>query len=144
MSTTRLAALVERGRAKAESLMTLELDVYEPTGTGKDADGYDVVEYTKRGRVKGQAQAASRAGGDTQTRYVDVGGVSRPVLVGGLKIPISAALPAAGEQRGIGWEYEVAEVGRVDDPALLGRRYLVVEAPVKSYATARRLDVVEV
>jgi hypothetical protein len=30
------------------------------------------------------------------------------------------------------------------DPALLGRRFQVVSVPAKSFATARRLDVVEV
>jgi hypothetical protein len=52
-------------------------------------------------------------------------------------------VPTAGDQ-GIGWEYLCTAVGAHDDPTLLGRRFLVVNAPAKSFATARRLDVVEV
>jgi hypothetical protein len=52
-------------------------------------------------------------------------------------------VPTAGDQ-GIDWEYLCTAVGAHDDPTLLGRRFLVVNAPAKSFATARRLDVVEV
>jgi hypothetical protein len=65
------------------------------------------------------------------------------VLRAGLHIPISSDLPTAGD-RGVGWEYEVTAIDSFDDPTLLGRRFLVVNAPAKSFATARRLDVVEV
>ena len=81
---------------------------------------------------------------DSGTRYVNIGGVERPVIDGGLHIPLSAPVPVASEQRGQGWEYEVTALGPADDPALLGRRYLVISVPAKSFATARRLDVVEV
>lgn len=124
--------------------MTLTLAAYSPNGTTKDENDYDVPVYASEGSTPGRIQSGSRAGGDTPTRYVTIGGVARPVLSGGLHIPISAPVPVASEQRGAGWEYEVTAIGSADDPALLGRRYLVVGAPAKSHATARRLDVVEV
>lgn len=130
-------------RADAESLMTLTLAAYSPNSFTTDADGYQVPAFTPEGSTFGKVQAGSQAGQDTATRNVSIGGVERPVLSGGLHIPISAPVPVAGEQRGVGWEYVVTGVGSVDDPALLGRRFLVVGVPVKSFATARRLDVIE-
>lgn len=135
-------SVLARSRQAAESLMTLTLTAYSPNGTTTDADGYEVPAFTSQGTVKGKIQAGSQSGQDTATRYVSIGGVERPVLVGGLHIPISASVPVASEQRGQGWEYVVTAVGAADS-ALLGRRYLVVGAPAKSFATARRLDVVE-
>lgn len=133
-----------QGRAAAMAeLMTLTLVAYSPDGTAKDADGYDVVGYVDRGQTVGYVPRKSRAGSDAATRYLNIGGTERPVLMGGLSIPIDAPLPSAGEQVGNGWEYEVAVIGPEDDPALLGRRFLVVAVPVVS-TTARRLDVVEV
>ena len=129
--------------------MTLTLTAYSPNGTPTDADGYQVPDYLDEGDTPGKVQAGTRAGQDAPTRYVSVGGVDRPVITGGLHIPLDmfvldGLLIAASDQRGIGWEFEVISIGPDDDPALLGRRYLVVGVPVKSYATARRLDVVEV
>lgn len=140
----RLNARLLRGQAMAESMMTLTLAAYSPTGLAPDADGYETLQFADEGPTSGKVQGGSQAGKDTPTRYVNVGGVERPVLAAGLHIPITSAVPVAGEQRGIGWEYEVVAVGPLDDPALLGRRYLVVGVPAKSYATARRLDVVQV
>lgn len=138
------AALPEL-QAHAESMMTLTLTAYSPTGQSTtDADGYQVPEYANEGDTPGKVQAGSQAGGDGQTRYVNIGGVERPVLAGGLHIPLGASVPVASEQRGQAWEYMVTGIGPADDPALLGRRYMVVGVPAKSYATARRLDVVEV
>lgn len=124
--------------------MSLTLAVYEPAGTTTDADGYEVLAYTSRGSTFGKVQGSSQSTRDAATRYVTIGAVKRPVLESGLHIPIDALVPVAGEQRGIGWEYEVTGLGSADDPALFGCRYLVVAVPAKSYATARRLDVVEV
>lgn len=138
------ASAIAAGRAAAEREMTLTLAAYSPNGTAPDADDYEVPAFTSEGSTFGKVQSGSLSGDDTATRYVNIGGVERPVLVGGLHIPISAPVPVAGEQRGIGWEYVVTAVGSADDPALLGRRFLVVGVPVKSFATARRLDVVEV
>lgn len=138
------AAAIRQGQRFAESLMTLTLTAYSPNGTTPDADGYEIPAYANEGSTPGKVQAGTQAGSDTATRYVTVGDVQRPVLAGGLHIPLSAPLPVASEQRGIGWEYLVTAVGPNDDPALLNRRFLVVGVPVKSHATARRLDVVEV
>lgn len=130
-------------RQQAESMMTLTLTAFSPNGTTTDADGYEILAFNPEGSTPGKVQGGSQ-GKDTPTRYVNIGGVERPVLNAGLHIPISAPVPVASEQRGIGWEYEVQSIGALDDPALLGRRFLVVEVPMKSKATARRLSVVEV
>lgn len=135
---------IRRGQAAAEREMTLVFNAFEPSGTTTDADGYKVPAYTPRGTVAGKIQAPSTQGRDTHTRYVTIGEVERPIWEAGLHLPITAEIPKPGRQRGIGWEYEVAEVGQADDPALLGFRVLVVEVPFKSKATARRLNVVEV
>lgn len=133
------------GQRDAEREMTLTLTAHAPGGEPtRDADGYDVPGYEDKGTTSGKLQAGSQAGGDAPTRHVTIGGVERPVVEGGLHIPISAPVPVASAQRGQGWEYEVAALGAYDDPALLGRRYLVVSAPAKSFATARRLDVVDI
>jgi hypothetical protein len=139
-----VAAALPEMRRQAESLMGLTLTAYSPNGTTTDADDYQVPAYAAEGTTRGKVQAGSQASGDAPTRYVNVGGVERPVIAGGLHIPLSAPVPVASEQRGQGWEYVVTGLGPVDDPALLGRRYLVVGVAAKSYATARRLDVVEV
>lgn len=131
-------------QADAESMMTLTLTVWAPNGTTTDANGRKVVAFASEGQTAGKVQGGAQSGSDTAARSINIGGVDRPVLAGGLHIPVGAKLPAAGEQRGTGWEYEVTAVEGGADPALLGRRYLVVSVPVKSFATARRLDVVEV
>lgn len=132
------------GRAAAERRMRDRFAVFSPTGhTVQDEDtGLEEPVYQIEEPVYGRVSGAARTG-DTQTRMVNVGGVDRPVLEGGLHIPIAADVPAAGLQ-GQGWEYECIGLGPTSDPSLLGRRYLVVESPAKSDATARRLDVVEV
>ncbi len=136
-----VAARLPEFQQAAESLMTLTLTAYRPNGTTTDADGYIVPAFANEGDTPGKVQGGTSK--DTQTRYVSIGSVERPVLAGGLHIPIHAPIPTAGEQRGQGWEYEVTAIGPMDDPALLGRRYLVVDAPAKSFASARRLDVIE-
>lgn len=137
--------LLGRGRGLAESLMTLTLAVFEPTGDMVTGDGgYEGPSFTDKTSTIGKVQGSSTQAGDPAARTVTIGGVGRLVLVGGLHIPISAQVPVAGLVRGAGWEYAVTAVGTDDDPALLNRRYLVINAPVKSYATVRRLDVVEV
>lgn len=130
-------------RREAESLMTLTLAAYSPTGGYvTNADGFEVPAFSPEGATFGKVQGGSQAGKDTPTRSISIGGVERPVLSAGLHIPLGAKVPLPGEQRGIGWEYEITAVGDAD-PALMGRRFLVVAVPVKSYATARRLDVIE-
>lgn len=115
---------------------------YSPNGF-TTVSGLEVPAYADEGDTPGKIQGGSASTADTATEYVTVGGVRRPLLRGGLHIPISAPLPRAGD-RGVGWEYECTAVGALSDPSLAGRRYLVVNVPAKSLATARRLDVVEV
>jgi len=122
-------------RAEAESLMqdTFTAYAFETIKVDGLNEQIWVEQYTTPGKVSGRSRD-----GDTNTRTVTVGDVERPVVEGGLHIPLSAALPA------IGWELECVAVGPSSDPSLLGRRWRVVDVPAKSYATARRLDVVEV
>ena len=101
-------------------------------------DGLDVLDWVDEGSTVGKVAGPSMQSRDTNTRTVTVGGVERQVVEGGLHIPLSAPLPV------IGWEYACIAVGPDSDPALLDRRWRVVDVPAKSYATARRLDVVEV
>jgi hypothetical protein len=122
-----------RAEAEATFTDTFTAFAYEVV----KVDGLDerlyVEQYVTPGKVSGRSRQ-----GDTNTRTVSIGGVERPVFEGGLHIPLSADLPA------IGWEYVCTAVGAASDPALLGRTWRVVDVPAKSYATARRLDVVEI
>lgn len=90
-------------------------------------------QYVTPGKVSGRSRDS-----DTNTRLVTIGGVERPTVDGGLHVPLAAGLPA------VGWEFVCTAVGPASDPALVGRRYRVVDVPTKSFATARRLDVVEI
>lgn len=127
-------------RADQESLMTLTLSAFSPpTSPTKDSDGMEtsvpVAQGKTIGRLGGQTGSAAT---DPHVREVQVGGVTRPVIQSGILIPTSAPIPE------IGWEYVVTAVGPNDDAALKNRRFHVVSVPVKSDATVRRLDVVEV
>jgi hypothetical protein len=144
-----LGASLRAGQTAAEATHTLTLTAYSPTGltAQNETSGLEVPTFTTETTgLAGKVQASSAQAGDTATRYVTVGGVDRPVLAAGLHISISAKVPAAGAPHVAGgaWEYLVTAVGTYDDPALLNRRYRVVQVPAKSFATARRLDVVEV
>lgn len=116
--------------------MTLTLAWYSPTGGVTVVDRMEVPEFAAEGETPGKVQGTIRS--DTTTRMVRVGGTERPVLEAGVHIPLSAPVP------GVNWECVVTRVERYDDAAPLDRCYRVVEVPAKSYATARRLDVVEV
>jgi hypothetical protein len=105
--------------------------------TWTTVDGIEEEAWTEQDVTRGKVSGRSRES-DTNTRTVTVGGVERPVVEGGLHLPLDATLPA------IGWEVVCTAVGPSTDPALLGRRWRVVDVPAKSYATARRLDVVSV
>lgn len=122
-------------RAEAEATMVDTFAAYSFT-TAK-VDGFEQNQWTLQTTTVGKLSGRSQQG-DTNTRTVTVGGVERPVVDGGLHIPLSADLPS------IGWEYVCTATGPLSDPALLGRRWRVVDVPAKSHATARRLDVVEV
>lgn len=136
-----VSAAIRDGRRYAVTLMADTFTAYAPGADGTDADGYHTEGYADQGSTLGKVQSRSRQG-DTQTRTVRIGGSDRPVVEGGIQIPLDAPAPVAGPY-GTGWEYECTAVGPDSDPTLLGRRWLVVDAPAKSYATARRLDVVE-
>lgn len=110
--------------------------VYASTLT--KVDGLDQPTWTERYETPGKIASRSRQGGDTNTRTMTIGDQERPILEGGLHIPLSADIPA------IGWELECTAVSGSSDPVLVGRRYRVVDVPAKTFATARRLDVVEV
>lgn len=137
-AVARLGAFQKR----AESLMGLTLVPLEPDGTDT-VDGLEVQSYAQHDDTVGKVQGGSASTADTATEYVTIGGVRRPLMRGGLHIPVDAPVPAAGDQ-GVGWEYQCTAVAEPGDQSLVGRRYLVVNVPAKTYATARRLDVVEV
>lgn len=124
-------------RAEAEATFQDTFAAYSPGGTTTNADGMQVPGFNTQGTTRGKVSGRSRES-DTNTRTESVGGVERPVVEGGLHIPLSAPVPARG------WEYQMTVAGPSTDPSLVGRRWRVVDAPAKSYATARRLDVVEV
>jgi hypothetical protein len=102
------------------------------TVDGLESDDW-FIQFETVGKVSGRSRE-----GDTNTRTVSVGGVERPVVEGGLHIPLAAPVPEPG------FELVCTAVGANSDPSLLNRRWRVVDVPAKSYATARRLDVVEV
>lgn len=133
-----VASVTLAGQRAAERLMTLTLAAYSPGGSPTVVDNLEVPGFTPEGITSGKVQGSSQAASQPYTRTEVIGSVERPVLEGGLHIPLSAPVP---ERK---WEYVVTAVGPADDPALLGRRYWVASVPAKSYATARRLDVVEV
>lgn len=134
----RALARLAQFQADAEGAMTLTLAAYSPNSTTTDADGMKAPAFATETPTKGKVQGASQGSRQPYTRTVSVGGVERPIIEGGLHIPISADVPERA------WEYQVTAVGDDDDPALLNRRYRVESVPAKSFATARRLDVVEV
>lgn len=138
------AAELAEHRADAEELMTLTLTWYAPGGSTMAGD-LKVPGFTDQGTSIGKVQARSRQG-DTPTRTVQVGGSERLILEGAVHIPLAAFVDATGLLVRPGWECVVTDLDEdLDDPALLGRRYRVVEIPpAKSRATARHLNVVEV
>lgn len=119
----------------AESLYQDQFTAYAYT-TAR-VDGLDTRTWVEQDVTLGKVAGRAREG-DTNTRTVAVAGDERPVVEGGLHISLTAVLPV------IGWEYVCTWIGDETDPALLGRRWRVVDVPAKSYATARRLDVVEI
>ncbi len=114
---------------------------YAPDGFDTDADGMRTPKYATRGTTRGKLQSRSRQGGDG-VREVSVGNVDLEVFEGGLHLPLSSPAPVVGDL-GTAWEYVLTTLGPATPPELLGSRWLVVgSASMKSYVTARRLDVV--
>lgn len=128
----------DRGRAKAMEYMTITLDALSPWKKIRGADGMDTQDWNPEGNTIALVGGQSQQSPQPTTRYEVVGGVSRPVIDGGVQIPLTSKVPQ------IGWEYVVRKVAGRADTALLGRRYHVVSVPIESHATARRLDVVDV
>jgi hypothetical protein len=122
--------------------MALDLVPFVPDGT-TTVDGLEVQAYAQHDDTVGKVQGGSASTQDTATEFIQIGGVKRPIMRGGLHIPVGAPVPVAGD-RGVGWEYHCIAVATPGDQSLVGRWYLVVNVPAKTYATARRLDVVEV
>ena len=130
---------LQEHRADQESLMTMTLSASAPgTSPTRDADGMDTTARIPKGSTAGRMSSSSGVSGRAYTQETQVGGTTRPIIQGGISIPVSAVTPE------IGWEYVVEAVGPDDDPGLKGRRYRVVSVPMSSGATVRRLDVVEV
>jgi len=133
-------------RREAESMMTVTLRAYAPNGLTV-VNGLEVLQYEPMGDTFARVQ--SRRLKDAAAQTVRIGGVDRPVLFGGLHLPIGAYISSNHLQikfgdQGIGWEFACTGVGPADDPSLMGRRWLVVSAPADSFRTVRRLDVAEV
>lgn len=127
-------------RAQAASTMldtlafgTIVRGAQDPT-TGLEADVF-VATFTTKGKIAG----ASQGGADLAVRMVDIGGVQRPVITGGVHIPFDRtnAVPS-------GMLVKVMTLGPRSPHHLLGRLYRIEGESVKSYETARRFDVVEV
>lgn len=144
-----LDARLARGRAMAESLMTDTGTAYRPTGrsaqdpdTGRELPVFDTLESDGVCKIQG----TSAIGRDAQFRTVSIGGQELPVMQAGLHRPFSSVPMQPGD------EWLITEAGPYSDPSLASRRYRVVPAvnpgsnvngPAKSFATARRYDVVE-
>lgn len=130
---------VGAGRTAAQAQMLDTCDVKRPTGhmTQDETTGREIPEYETL--YSSPCKVASRVSkGDTLARYVTIGGVERPVIDGGIHLPMSAL------DIGISYVITLTALGPVTDPRLLGQSFRVESVPSKSYATARRLDVVEV
>lgn len=131
-----VSGAVTAGRRAAEALMTETFTAYAHTTT--TVDGLKTKTWVAQYETPGKVAGRSLQGGDSSARTIDVGGVERVVVEGGIHIPLDADLPE------IGWELVCTATGSTSDPSLVGRRWRVVDVPAKSHATARRLDVVEV
>lgn len=123
-------------RAEAEARMTDTFTAYGLPEWTK-VDGLDTQTRLPQYDTPGKVQGSSRQVNNTATRFVNIGGIERPVVEGGLHIPYGKPLPAEG------WEFQCTAVGEAINSFRVGRRWRVVSVPLDD-ATARRLDVVEV
>lgn len=140
---------VEAGRRLAEEQMTDNFTAYAPTE--QTVDGLTVTAWAPQGTTSGKVNGTSVTGRDTVTRTVTIGGVKYPVIEGGLHIPLASfvvggVLQLVADETNVdaSWRLRCTALGPESDPALLDRWYAATNAPAKSRATARRLDVVEV
>lgn len=138
MSEAALAA----GRSAAARMMQDTAQVSRRSGVTKDpTTGLKQPAYTPVYETPCKVSAAT--GRDMAVRTVEVGGVERAVIEGGLHIPIPDEGSEAVQVHN-GDRFTITAVGPMSDPGLLGRVFEVVEYGGKSWATARRLNVVEV
>lgn len=134
-----MSMALEAGRRAAESLMLDSGVMRRPTGrTAQNSDGEETPLFEDVFTSRCKVQGGPQAGTDPVGRTVTIAGVERVVNHGGLHLPVSAP------DTRYGWVFEVTQVADPSDVRLLGRKFFVVADPVKSNATARRLDVVEV
>lgn len=95
--------------------------------------------WVERGDALGKVPN-KRAGGDASSaRTVNVGGVERIVVEGGLHLAWDASPSPT-----VGMEYVLTKLGPTTHPSMLNKRYKVVETHPTSAMTAWRLDVVDV
>lgn len=143
------AAELAEHQADAESLMVLCFQAEVPGMVLDDKNrkipGFEPFGAPCIGKIAGSSTAAR----DTPVRTLRVGAVTRPVLEGGLHLPVGAFVVAGvlqivmSEDPAAAWRLRVVG-SRLGDPSMVGRKYQVVGVPAKPWATARRLDVVEV
>jgi hypothetical protein len=131
------AAELDELRADAESLMVDTIAFRRRTGrtaqneqTGREEPVYSDL-FTSPCEVTGRTQ------GEVTGRTVTVGGVERVVLEGGVNIPVDAGELKAGD------EGVITAVAATTDATVLGNTYRVVGFGGRTWATKRRLDVVE-
>lgn len=123
-------------RADAETLMVDTITWRRRTGrgaqnegTGREEPGYETL-FTCPCEITGRSQ------GEVTGRTVTLGGVEYVVLEGGINIPV-----ATGELRA-GDEGVIATVAGTSDTTV-GDVYRIVGFGGRTWATKRRLDVVE-
>lgn len=134
---------ISEHRADAEAMMLDQFQAFAPSGVTKNEKNMEVPGYDDRGAVAGWVTGGSDTTRETTTRTVRIGTVEVPVERGGIRISVTADVPAGGEY-GAGWEYQLVTPGPATDPALTGTRWLVVDVAMSSYASSRRLDVARI
>lgn len=130
-------------RADAESLMLDEGQAKRPTGKTARNEETGLSEPTFADLFTTRCKVQPTSGDEVTTQTVTVGGVERVVYKGGIHMPIPEAGSAAVDLRR-GDRLTILSIGPMTDPGVLGKTYEVVGFSGKSWATARRLDVVEV
>lgn len=130
------SAELDELRADAESLMVDTIAFRRPGATTTDADGLQVRGHTALFTTK--CEVTGRGQGEVAGRTVRIGEVEHVVLEGGINIPVTG-----GELRD-GDEGVITAIGPDTDQTVLGNVYRVVGFGGRTWATKRRLDVVEV
>lgn len=129
-------------RFDAESEMTDTFAAFAPAAPLVDVNQMKQPGWTPMGTTLGKTRGSIAR--DSITRTVRVGGVEYDVVDGGVSVPLSQFIVGGRLILAIGWELQCIATGPAVDAGNLGRRWHVVNVPTKSWASARRLDVVEV